>query len=294
MVDGHPPVQRLFMSYSRAERETVERLRHDIELLGFEVWIDQNLPGGKPWWLQLLTKIVDADALVFAAGPASLASSACKAELQYARDLGTQILRVDVDPGSDGRSDPEWKGTVEVRYVPGDKASLASLAQALRQLSRIEAPEELPSPPEVPATYLFDVQNQLRSTQELDAAAQSEVLVQIARYADEGVPHGDLAKLLLLLEARDDTTNRTADAITELRQRLDLAPTSGVPSMSPPASTSSGPGFGPAVGAAEVDAGRAGRGAPTSSTPPPRGLRRRLRLPALRRRTCRVNRRPLC
>ncbi len=103
----------------------------------------------------------------------------------------------------------------------------------------------------MPATYLFDVQNQLRSTQELDAAAQSEVLVQIARYADEGVPHGDLAKLLLLLEARDDTTNRTADAITELRQRLDLAPTSGVPSMSPPASTSRAPGVDPAVGAAD-------------------------------------------
>jgi hypothetical protein len=265
VIDGHPPVQRVFMSYSRAERETVNRLVRDIELLGFDVWIDQNLPGGKPWWDQLLTKIVDADALVFAAGPASLASRACKAELEYARGLGTQVLRVDLDPKADGRSDPEWKGTVEVTYVPGDKASLAALAQALRRLSRIEPPAELPAPPEVPATYLFDVQNQLRSPAELDAAAQSEVLVQIGRYADEGVPHADLAKLLVLLEARDDTTNRTAENIAALRAKLDIASSPTNQGMSPPTSTSTAPGAMPAQ--AVVDSGAAAQGRPPAIPP---------------------------
>ncbi len=220
--DGDPPVRTLFVSYSRSEREIVDRLVEDLRRLGFTVWIDQNLPGGKPWWDQVLLNIRQADAFIFAAGPDSLQSRACRAEFDYARALGAPIVRLDVKAVEPSPGDTRWTGLAVSSYTAGDKVSMARLAQALRHLSKSVPPAVPPPPPDVPATYLFDVQNQLRSHDELDLAAQQELLGQIKRYAQEGVAAGDLRRLLDTFERRQDTTIRTSEAIAALRVDLNI------------------------------------------------------------------------
>jgi hypothetical protein len=79
------------------------------------------------------------------------------------------------------------------------------------------------------------------------------------------VPHADLAKLLVLLEARDDTTNRTAEGIAALRAKLDIAASPTKQGMSPPTSTSTAPGAMPAQ--AVVDSGAAAQGRPPAIPP---------------------------
>jgi DNA-binding transcriptional MerR regulator len=223
--DGDPPVHSVFVSYSRAERVVVAELVDDLRRLGFTVWIDQNLPGGSQWWDQVLLNIRQADAFVFAAGQASMESRACRAELGYARQLGVPIVRLDVAP-VDPAADELLAGVGVARYVAGDKASLAGVAQALRRLSRVAPPPVPPPPPQVPATYLFDVQSRLRSTTELDGTAQVELLDQISRYATEGVATADLRRLLDSFERRPEITMRSLAAVAALRQRFDI-PTAG-------------------------------------------------------------------
>ena len=234
--EGDPPVRSLFVSYSRSERDVVEPLVADFRHLGFDVWIDQNVPGGKPWWDQVLRGIRETDAFVFAAGPASLTSRACIAELEYAAQLGKPIARVDV-----GAAEPRstevaaLAGVGAVRYKPADKASLAILTTTLTGLSRTDLPPVLPPSPDVPATYTFDVQNQLRSSNELDPRDQEAIIEQIRRYAEEGVSPGDLGRLLSSFKKRSDLTMRSNEEISRLEAELGPVQTREQPAALPTA-----------------------------------------------------------
>ncbi|HEX4984419.1 MAG TPA: toll/interleukin-1 receptor domain-containing protein [Ilumatobacteraceae bacterium] len=221
---GDPPVRSLFVSYSRSERDLVDHLVADMRRLGFLIWIDQNLPGGSTWWDQVLLNIRESDALVFAAGPASIASRACLAELEYARLLGKPIARFDLGPGELGAADSgALAGISAARYLPDDKPSIAAIATMLTGLSRTMLPPLLPPSPDVPATYTFDVQNQLRSSRELDPADQAELIDQIRRYAEEGVSVGDLGRLLTSFRKRGDITMRSLADVAELEAQLGIA-----------------------------------------------------------------------
>ena len=221
---GDPPVRSVFVSYSRSERDVVDHLVADIRRLGFVIWIDQNLPGGSAWWDQVLLNIRESDALVFAAGPASLASRACLAELEYAGLLGKPIARFDLGPGEPGAAGSgALAGIRAARYLPDDKPSIATIATMLTGLSRTMLPPLLPPSPDVPATYTFDVQNRLRSSLELDPAEQAELMDQIRRYAEEGVSLGDIGRLLISFKKRPDTTMRTLAEISELEAKLGIA-----------------------------------------------------------------------
>ena len=218
---GDPPVLSLFVSYSRSEHESVEQLVADIRLLGFTVWKDTELPGGKAWWDQVLFKVRESDAFVFAAGPVSLTSKACEAELDYAQRLGKPIVRFDIGASEAAANDERFARVVSARHVPGHKTSVAALAQALQSLSRVELPELLPYSPDVPATYLFDLQKELKSKDELTPEAQRKLFDQIKHYSNEDIPHAKLDQLLRLFEGHDIMV-RYQDEIAALRERLNI------------------------------------------------------------------------
>ena len=86
----------VFVSYARQDRDIVAALCNDLELLGREVWIDERLRGGQEWWDQILDHIRSCDVFVWTVSPASVASKACRSELEYASALGRAILPVKV------------------------------------------------------------------------------------------------------------------------------------------------------------------------------------------------------
>ena len=92
--------------------------------------------------------------------------------------------------------------------------------RVLTGLSGTSLPTALPAAPEVPATYTFDVQNQLRSTNELDPAEQATLVAQIKEYAAEGVAPVDVSRLVTTFRHRPDVTNRTVSDLDAIDAQL--------------------------------------------------------------------------
>ena len=87
-----------FVSYARQDRELVSGLKVDLERLGRDVWIDEKLRGGQEWWDEILAAIRACELFVWTVSPASVKSTACKAELTYASDLGRPVLPIMIKP----------------------------------------------------------------------------------------------------------------------------------------------------------------------------------------------------
>jgi hypothetical protein len=84
----------VFISYARTELPLIERLRHALELIGCEVWMDQEIRGGQEWWTAILGKIRACDLFVTAVSTTTLESVACTRERDYATALGKPVLPV--------------------------------------------------------------------------------------------------------------------------------------------------------------------------------------------------------
>ncbi len=142
---------RLFVSYASATAKEVQRLVRDLRALGHEVWFDEALVGGMPWWSHILERIRGADAFVFAASPDSAVSTACTRELDYAVALGLPVLPVLVK-ATELSALPAVVAALE--WVPHNgrrRDEVAALARALAALPpRPALPEPLPPPPEAP------------------------------------------------------------------------------------------------------------------------------------------------
>ena len=55
-ADGYR-MSMIFISYNRKNRDTAQRLSNDIESLGHDVWLDQELSGGQAWWDKILEMV---------------------------------------------------------------------------------------------------------------------------------------------------------------------------------------------------------------------------------------------
>jgi TIR domain len=142
---------RLFVSYASATGKEVRRLVRDLRALGHEVWFDEALVGGTPWWSHILQRIRDADAFVYAASPDSAASEACSRELAYAVALGLPLLPVLVKATELALLPPAVVALELVPHTGRRRDEVAALARALAALPpRPASPDPLPLPPEPP------------------------------------------------------------------------------------------------------------------------------------------------
>lgn len=55
---------RIFISYSRADRQFVEDLVPLLRRMYGHVWYDDELLGGEDWWQMILSKIGDCDLFI--------------------------------------------------------------------------------------------------------------------------------------------------------------------------------------------------------------------------------------
>lgn len=91
-------MRRLFISYARENKRDVDQLVEHLGLMGYETWVDFQLRGGQDWWEEILRRIADTDVFIAVLSGASLNSTACGRELDWAEALGRPVLPVAVEP----------------------------------------------------------------------------------------------------------------------------------------------------------------------------------------------------
>jgi WD40 repeat protein len=93
---------KLFISYSRKNKEFAGKLNASLKDLGYDSWIDwDDIPPSADWWDQIQKGIEAADSVIFLISPDSIKSEVCGRELEHAVKNGKRILPVvvrDVSP----------------------------------------------------------------------------------------------------------------------------------------------------------------------------------------------------
>ena len=73
---------KVFISYSSADRDFVERLARDLDAAGIDTFYDQRIPPGESWAQSLAAAIESADFLLVVLSPDSVASQWVEQEIQ--------------------------------------------------------------------------------------------------------------------------------------------------------------------------------------------------------------------
>ncbi|HNB52502.1 MAG TPA: TIR domain-containing protein, partial [Anaerolineales bacterium] len=86
---------KVFVSYSRRDKDFVRKLHEGLVAKGFEVWVDwEGIPLGTDWWQEIVDGIQGCDNFVFVISPDSVASKVCADEIQTAIDSNKRLVPV--------------------------------------------------------------------------------------------------------------------------------------------------------------------------------------------------------
>jgi hypothetical protein len=211
---------RVFISYSRADLETVRELVQDLEELECQPWFDQVLTGGQRWWDTILSNIRESEFVICTLTPESLNSQACRLEAGYANKLGKPILPLRLsDTVSPDLLPPNLSELQLVDYRRQDKGALKALSRAVKSLAKAPPlPDPLPEPPPVPVSYLSTLKEKVESPSALDYKDQIALVFQLRDHFREGGPAEEIASNLRRLSRRDDFL---AKVLPELNRVLD-------------------------------------------------------------------------
>jgi serine/threonine kinase PknH len=202
----------LFISYSRLDRDMVEKLVNTVRLIDEQVWFDEHLAGGQEWWSEILKRIRTCDAFIFALSKNSQLSRHCQAELQYGRQLRRNILPITVGPVDNKRVNP----VADLQTIDYTKAGFYTGVQFCLALQRLEAqraplPSTLPNDPEMPYRELREMSAVLENRQ-LDPGELTHLVPKIEsafdRDRDDPVACGYIIDLLTTLREHPAATNR--------------------------------------------------------------------------------------
>lgn len=207
-----------FISYSRHSAAVTEPLAEDIRALGHSAWYDQELGGGQAWWAQILEKIRGCDVFVFVLDPASLNSTACAREWNYASALGKPILPVLVsDEVSTNLLPPALSQIQFVDYRTQDRDAAIRLARSFATLPPAgPLPDPLPTPPETPVSYLGSLTAQVGTAATLTYEEQCGLLTDLRRSLRDPETANDARTLLVTLRHRRELFASVAEEIDDL------------------------------------------------------------------------------
>ena len=86
---------RVFLSYSRKDREFVDRLEKSLSLRGIKVYIDRTeIEKGADWWDRICQLIRMSDTVVFVLSPDSIQSDVCLQEVEYSVESGKRLMPI--------------------------------------------------------------------------------------------------------------------------------------------------------------------------------------------------------
>ena len=126
----------VFMSYASEDFEFADKLRRDLFLNEFEVWVDQDyLEPGEPWPKEIEAAIKGAHAFLLIVSDAALASSWVKREYQHAVKLEKPVFPV---IHTDTAIPHDWEkeiGSIQYAYLTKGKypRGLDKLAAKVRE-----------------------------------------------------------------------------------------------------------------------------------------------------------------
>ena len=83
----------IFLSYSRADMETMQRVKAALEAEGLRVWIDEGIEPGTPVWeMAIETAIAASDCLVVILSPDAAESRWVRSEIEMAESHGKRVF----------------------------------------------------------------------------------------------------------------------------------------------------------------------------------------------------------
>ena len=148
--------QRVFISYSRRNKNFAERIARDLDDAGLDVWVDfRQIQGGEPWQEEIFRGIERADFIVACLSPPAVQSVWVKKEILTAREQGKLIIPVMVVRALDElRADEEliWLTDIHIiNFEKGYEETFPELLEALPGRRAIGAydlfdPENIPNP----------------------------------------------------------------------------------------------------------------------------------------------------
>ncbi len=210
----------LFISYSRLDKGVVDKLVNTVRLIDEQLWFDEHLSGGQEWWSEILKRIRECDAFLFALSKNSQISRHCQAELNYARALQRHILPVTVGPVDNKRVNP----VAELQTIDYIKAGFHTGVQFCLAVQRLESvkvplPSTMPDDPDMPYRDLREMSAALADRQ-LDSGELAQLLPKLKsvfdRDRDDPVACGYITDLLTTLREHPGATNRVRIEAEEL------------------------------------------------------------------------------
>lgn len=232
--------QRIFVSYARQDRDKIKGVVEGLRLLGNDVWLDEELSGGQAWWDTILERIRDSDVFVQVITRSSARSHACESERTYATAVGRPVLPIFLEqlPASILPSDLAVLQAVDYVDEAQDRRAFR-LAGALQRLPAAPPlPEQLPTPPPVPLSYLVELSDQLR-TPTLTLDQQSQIVSRLRKAVGEPDDHAAALELLRQLKTRSDLYYAAAVDVDRLRGEIEAA--QGQATTAPPPEQSEPP-----------------------------------------------------
>jgi len=125
---------RVFLSYSRVDRDLSERLARDLEAKGFEVWLDTaQLQAGDLWEEQItqaIDKTLERGALVLLMSEASLRSVSVRNEVRQALARKGRVIPCLVH-GTTNAVPPELRTIPWLDFSPSYERGLSTLVHTL-------------------------------------------------------------------------------------------------------------------------------------------------------------------
>jgi hypothetical protein len=90
---------RIFVSYSRRDIETADRIAGAMKDAGLDIWIDrESIEAGNTWRVQIVQAIDTCDAFVLMLSPRSAASDNVRKEIDLAQDSRRTIFAIMLEP----------------------------------------------------------------------------------------------------------------------------------------------------------------------------------------------------
>jgi hypothetical protein len=211
-------VPKIFVSYARVNRAAVDELVNDLQILGFDTWVDSSIRGGQEWWDVILKAIVACDGFVAVVSRGSLLSEACGREFEWAQALGKPVLPVAVE-ALPGALPARLSTRHIVDYSEGGRRAALTLASALAALPPANAlPIPLPTSPAVPLSYLTELVEIARQSPALTVDEQSAILdrLELALRSVDSVERQGARDVLNLLLSRADLADEVGHRASHL------------------------------------------------------------------------------
>lgn len=105
----------IFISYSKSDKEYVQKLANRLREEGFDIWLDdRNLRSSQVWWEAIVNAIVNCAAFIVVMTPDSDKSRWVQREIAIADDLQKPMFPILAEGSMDS---PNWLRFINIQYI---------------------------------------------------------------------------------------------------------------------------------------------------------------------------------